>query len=185
MWNVLFAVVGCALGGMIGCGVDDSRVSSDDRSAASKEAIQPSAATGDDQTHTLWDALSGFPDQGGTADTGDISESEVAEHSPGEAAPADPAATLAAQVQDAGPRALTVLEDALESENISHQLAALDHLGARSEWDAEARHALEAFRDQQSHEGLRRRAADLLARHQPIFVQQAGESAQEAEPVLN
>lgn len=184
MRNVLFAVVGCALGGMSGCGVDDSRVSIDDRSAASKEAIRPSAATGDDQTHTLWDVLSGFSDQRGTADTGDTWE-EVADFSPGEATPADPAATLAAQVQDAGPRALTVLEDALESKNLSHQLAALDHLGARSEWDAEARYALETFRDQQSNEGLRRRAADLLARHQSIFVQQVGESAQEAEPVLN
>lgn len=183
---IWFAVVGCALGGMVACGVDDSFSSkaSGSGSEDSKAANPATAAAKDGQAHTLWGILGGSQGQEGTADIGDTSE-EAVEHSPGAVAAPDPLATLAAQVQDAGPRAVTVLEDALESENVSHQLAALERLGARSEWDVEARHALEAFRDQQSNDGLRRRAADLLARHQPIVVQQGGEPAPDADPVLN
>lgn len=162
-------VVGWVLGASAACGVEDAPplmdAGGEERMTGKVESRSAVAATRGGAP-TPWDVLKG--ESAPFDETGAIGGEAPGDDDPVAAAPSDPLASLGARVQEAGPRAARVLEDALKSEDLPLRFAAIERLGEMSEWDGEARRTLEAFRDGESDDGLQRYAADLLARHQPL-----------------
>lgn len=179
---VRIMVVGWVLGASAACGVEDAPPLTADGKERTADVAGSRSAVGATRggAPTPWDALKGASEPLGETGGSDVMVS--GDDEPIAEAPPDPLASLAVQVQEAGPRAARVLEDALKSEDLPLRFAAIERLGEMSEWDDQARRELEAYRDREDDDGLRQWVGVLLARHAPDREPAASWDGDEAIP---